>query len=665
MRVIVENVDDVIVWGEFPEITEGDSTYVVYKRQRYYVVKGEKGVRAACRKLVNRQSFDGAGYIIQSSLGEWCLMTNADVEKQGRVPPSVQDAGSVPPPCSIGGGGGGAVPPSVQDAGSVPPPCSIGGGGGGAVPPSVQDAGSVPPPCSIGGGGGGGGAAPLTPAVDSMDLTEAAVDSPFRIDDATLGRYDGKTYFNVTVGLPYATKPRDVDVKTPNKEVLMLLPDVSSSMASSSGPGDGTTRMDELKKAMHYIIKNSDGQQVVIVPWSHGSDTAFHGVIDENTKERARDIVDSLHPGGSTNMVGAIEFAGNEMRKFGPGVPIHLIMLTDGEPYPVQKGDEIVETCREVFKGLDLSVTTIGLNVGCKREVLDLKTGIPTVIEDPNRRNFLFVGESTESLTVQLAQLLAVQTVEKQAVQIKISFPVGVTAEAMEGDWTPRPDNTFEQTGNVSDMSEIKALFRLSLPDAGLPTGSIILVETSDPEDNSRDSRHEIPLDGSLPDTDYNVGVLIENLCLKTLINQHTTSPQMYEDLLARLAKIPDDTLNVWSKGELPILRNQVGQIILNLGTKQQEHVLAAKSSVYRAGSTGYRSRSAQVSAELARESSSGYSYKGHGGGGGSSSDSMDLERGSMSHKPPPTSHRRRLKASERILGPSSGGGGGGGGYRS
>jgi hypothetical protein len=196
----------------------------------------------------------------------------------------------------------------------------------------------------------------------------------------------------------------------------------------------------------------------------------------------------------------------------------------------------------------------------------------------------------------------------------------------------------------------------------------MILVETSDPEDNSRDSRHEIPLDGRLPDTDYNVGVLIENLCLKFLLNQHATSRQMYEELLARLAKIPDDTLDVWSTSELARLRDQVAQIIANLGTMQEEHVLAAGSSNYKTSSTNYRSRSAQVSADLARGSSSGYSYKRHGGGGGSSSssDSMDLETGSMSHMP--TSHRRRLKLSQTLWsdrGGAGGGGGGGGGYRS
>jgi hypothetical protein len=501
-----------------------------------------------------------------------------------------------------------------------------------------------------------------------MDLTEAKVDSPFRIDDATLGRYDDKTYFKFTVGLkePDATEP--CDVKTPNKEVLMLLPDVSGSMAWSSVPGaktsrmdelKKTSRMDELKKAMHYIIDNSDGQQVVIVPWSDGSDTAFHGVIDENTKERAHDIVNELSPYGATNMLGAIEFAANEMRSFRPNVPIHLIMLTDGDPNSGQKAS-LVETCREVFNGLDLSVTTIGLNVDCKREVLDLTTGIPTAIEDPNRRKFLFIGEATESLTVQLAQLLAVQEGETQAVDIKVSFPPGVTAEAVEGDWNPGSDNTFEQTGNVSDMSEIKAFFRLCLPDRGLPTGSMILVEASDPKDNSRYSHHEIPLDGRLADTDYNVGVLIENLCLKTLLNQHTTSREMYEELLARLRKFPNDTLDVWSQGELERLQGQVDQIIKNLGTRQQELVLAAGSSVYKAGST-YRSRSAQVSADLARESSSGYSYKGHGGGGGSSSDSMDLGPGSMSHKPRPSSRRSRLTGVDRILGLLDRGGGGGG----
>ena len=628
MKVIVGEVDGVKLTAEFPK-TEG---YVVYKKERYFVVPEEQGVRATCQKLVNQKlvsckSFAGAGYVIKSSSGEWWLMPNADVEAQGGVPPSDQDARG------------------AEDSSSDPPPRSIGGGGG-------------------------GGAAPVTAATDSMDVTEAPV-TPFRIDDAALGSYDGKTYFKLTVGLkepdePDATKSGDVDVKTPNKAVLMLLPDVSGSMDMSSGPGARTSRMDELKKATHYIIDNSHGQQVLIVPWSNSSYTAFNGVIDENTKERAHDIVTKLSPGGGTDMLGAIRFAGKEMRKFGPGVPIHLIMLTDGEPNSRLR---LIETSKEEFKGLDLSVTTIGLNVDCNREVLDVETGIPTAIEDPDRRKFLFVGEATQSLTVQLAQLLAVQAVETQAVHIKVSFPAGVEAEAVEGGWNPGPDNTFEQTGKISTMSEIKAMFRLGLPDSGLCTDAMILVEAS-AEDNSIYSRHEIPLDGRPVETDYNIGVLIENLCLKTLLKQHTISRQVYEELLARLAKIPDDRLDAWSRGELARLRDQVAQIIANLGTKQQEHVLAAGSSVYNAGSTGYRSRSAQMSADLARESSSGYNYRGGGGCGGSSSDSMDQGSGLMTHKqrsgPRPRFTQPPLWSNAVLDGDGGGGGGGGGGgYRS
>jgi hypothetical protein len=583
----------------------------MYRGGRYYVLKGEVGVKKTCQKLVERRSFHrGAGYVIQSSSFEWWLMTNGDVAAQYSLPPSVQDAASFPPPYSVGGGGG---------------------------------------------GGGGGGAACLTPAVDS----------PFRIDDATLGSYEGKTYSKLTVGL---NEP-DATVKTLREEVLMVLPDVSGSMGLPSGAGTtragttrmgwpsgdgttraGTTRMEKSNEAMHYIIDNCEGQKVVIVPWSTSSCTAFNGIIDKNTKQRAHDIVDSLHPGGGTNMLGAIRFAGEEMRKIGPDVPIHLIMLTDGEP---DSSLGLLETCREVFNGLDLSVTTIGLNVDCKREVLDLTTGIPTAIKYPNRRNFLFIGEATERLTVQLARLLAVQERETQAVRIKVSFPLGVTAEAVEGVWNRGLDNTFEQRGNVSTMSEIKALFRLSLPDSGLPTGSMILVEATDPQDNSLCLRQEIPLDGRLAETDYNVGVLIETINLKFLLNQHATSGEMYEELLARLTKFPNDTLDVWSQGELERLQDQVAQIIKNLGTKQEEYVLAAGCSNYKTTTTNYRTRSAQAASDLARGSSSGYSYKRHGGGGGCSSDSMDVGPGSMGHKPRPK-FRSRVD-----------GGGGGGSYQS
>jgi hypothetical protein len=624
MKVIVQEVDGVKFRGEFPKITEGNSTHVVFNKGKYYVITDQKGVKATCQKLMSCKSFAGAGYVIQSSSGEWWLMPNADVEAQGGVPPSVQDAGG------------------------------------------AEDSSSDPPPCSIGGGGGGGSAAPVTAATDSTDVTEAPV-TPFRIDDAALGSYDGKTYFKLTVGLkepdePDATKSGDVDVKTPNKEVLMLLPDVSGSMASSSGAG--TTRMDELKKAMHYIIDHSKGQQVVMVPWSDEPYIAFNRVIDENTKEIAHETVDKLCHGGGTNMLEAIRSAGERMRELVPGVPIHLIMLTDGEPNCSLR---LIETSKEAFKDLDLIVTTIGLNVDCNRRVLDLETGIPTAIEDPNRRNFLFVGEATESLTVQLAQLLAVQAVETQAVHIKVSFPAGVEAEAVEGGWNPGPDNTFEQTGKISTMSEIKAMFRLRLPDSGLCTQEMILVEASDPEEDSLYSRHEIPFDGRPVDTDYKIGVLIENQCLKTLLNQHTKTQQVYGDLLARLRKIPGDKLDDWSRGELTRLRDQLFLIIENLGTKQQEHVLAAGSSNYKTGSSNYRSRSAQVSAAVARGSSSGYNHSGDGGGGSSSSDSMDQGSGSMSHRP--TSHRRRVKLSQTLWsdrgGAGGGGGGGGGGYRS
>ena len=644
MKVIVNSRNGVYDYRSL-EIKGASTPYVEYLKERYYIVTGEKGVDATCKKLMEgniavARSHTAVGYVIQSSNDEWWLMMDTDVEARASATKEAVEAAHPPPP------------PSSQSSSGLTP-CSIGCGGGGAP--------DIPPTPAV--------EATATVAVDSMDLTEATVDSPFRIDDATLGRYDGKTYFKVTVGLkePDATKPRDVE---PPTKVFVV--DISGSMGlwSTESPEDGT-RIQQQTDALDYILENTEnGIRVVIITYSTLVQHLFDDVMDDTTRELAKEKVKKLRPMERTNLRGALESAIEHMELIGKDKKFDLVVTTDGEAD--QKKEELFSVCKGFRRFPDLSMTTVSVSADCPEGVLNTTCGLPFyAVEDPNRRHFYFVGNGTKPLIVQLAEHFAVQEGNTQPVHIKVSFPPGVTAKAMEGEWkNTGQDNTFEQTGKVSTMFEIKALFHLSLPDGVLHRESIIEVEALVPGDNSLSLPREIPLDEKLTDTDYNVGVMIENLHLKTLVRNKDTSRQTYNEQFARLRKIPEGKLDDWSKSQWTRLSEHVAQILAKLGTEEQGHILAAASSDYKAGST-YRSSVAQKSAKEAI--SSGYSYKGHGGGGGSSSSSssssMDVGPGSMSHKP--TSHRRRLKLSQTLwsdrggAGGGGGGGGGGDGYRS
>jgi hypothetical protein len=169
-------------------------------------------------------------------------------------------------------------------------------------------------------------------------------------------------------------KPLDWEDKRVRTTIIALL-DTSGSMGEScsiaGNEQDGFSRMDLLKHSMNTIIEFLEpDDELVIIKFNSSSEKIFNQKITQTNKPRAKNIINSLNPGGGTYIWNALKMAFDSAR-LSSNINTHIMLLTDGQA----SDDPLNELKRFLARpengGLtNIKLTTFGFSYDINSKVL-------------------------------------------------------------------------------------------------------------------------------------------------------------------------------------------------------------------------------------------------------------------------------------------------------
>ncbi|MEQ9500685.1 MAG: VWA domain-containing protein [Deltaproteobacteria bacterium] len=195
------------------------------------------------------------------------------------------------------------------------------------------------------------------------------------------------TLLQVGLNSPLAVDP---DNRPPLN--LAIVVDVSGSMSSEG-------KMDFVKSGLMQMVNELyDDDRIAIVAYSGDAEVRFEMAEVRGARNRLREVVDGLVPGGSTNLWGGLELGYQQvLQNYDIGLQNRVILLSDGQPTAGVTGPaQILENSR-AYNSDGVGLTTIGLgtsfNYALMRDLSLQGDGNAYFVEDASAVEEVFTEE--------------------------------------------------------------------------------------------------------------------------------------------------------------------------------------------------------------------------------------------------------------------------------